>query len=145
MWTNRPKSLSDAASVKADDFMVPLYEFLDEFYLAHPDKKTQSSMIALAPALVGDDFVDGYFAAVGEHLARRWELTIPDWVFEEGRAGPVKPAFVPDEKPLWPIYLVESPYAFRNRNIFTNQEPLRRARWPVEEPVIEPMGAVFSI
>ncbi len=120
--------------------MVPLYEFLDEFYLSHPNKGEQAAMIADAPDLVGDEFIDGYFAAVGEHLARRWGLQVPPWVFEECRTGPIKPAFVPDEKPLWPIYLVESPYSFRSRNIFTNQEPLRRARWPVEEATIEPMG-----
>jgi hypothetical protein len=119
-----------------------LDEFLDEFYLADTDLKTQQGMIDQAPEVTGDAFVDAYYAAAGEHLALRWGLGVPAWTLELERAGSDHPAFVPNIATIKPILLVEAPYAFRRRNIFTGREPLQRARWPLREEKVQPLCMV---
>ena len=66
---------------------------------------------------------------VGEHLARRWNLTIPAWTEDSSRFLH-RPYFTTTLKGLKALLLVESPIAFRRRLIFTAAEPLRRARMP---------------
>jgi hypothetical protein len=136
----RPKSLSEVVERGGAEFSLLLDEFLDEFYLSYPDIKTMQSMIIDEPALTGEGFVDAYIGAVGEHLALRWNLTVPAWTASKARSGESKPTFVPDLATLKPILLVEAPYAFRRRNIFTGEEPLQRARWPRSVDVYEPAG-----
>jgi hypothetical protein len=136
----RPKSLREVVERGGVTFSVLLDEFLDEFYLAYPDLSTMQTMIAAEPALTGDYFTDAYIGATGEHLARRWNLTIPSWTAVSARSGDAKPTFVPDLATLRSILLVEAPYAFRRRNIFTGEEPLQRARWPRGVEVYEPAG-----
>lgn len=136
----RPTSLSEAVFSFGQDFSLALDEFLDEFYMAYPDRELMQTMISTPPALTGDMFKDAYVGAVGEHLARRWGLYIPDWTNDPGREGGNVPSFVPSLETLRPILLVESPYAFRRRNIFTSEEPLQRARWPRDVEVYEPIG-----
>jgi hypothetical protein len=136
----RPTSLSEAIRIGGVEFALPLDEFLDEFYEAYPDREVMQDMINASPQLTGDVFVDSYVGAVGEHLALRWDLEVPLWVESPERGGTSRPQFVPDMPSLRPILLVESPYAFRRRNIFTGGEPLQRARWPREVAVYEPIG-----
>jgi hypothetical protein len=64
---------------------------------------------------------------VGEHLARRWNLTIPAWREDPSRFLH-RPYFTTPLEGLKALLLVESPIAFRRRLIFTEAEPLRRAR-----------------
>jgi hypothetical protein len=122
------------------NYSLWLDEFLDEFYLAYPNHKTMQSMIVREPPLLHDLAADSYIGAVGEHLALRWGLEVPDWTYIPERAGDKHPRFVPDLPTLRAILLVESPYAFRRRNIFTSEEPLQRARWPRDVEIFEPMG-----
>ncbi len=73
---------------------------------------------------------DAYVGAVGEHLARRWGLDIPARA-DDPRRFLERPHF-PDYMELAkPVFLRDSPIAFR-RLIFTEAEPLRRARFPRE-------------
>ena len=64
-------------------------------------------------------------------LARRWGLDIPAWA-DDPRRFLDKPHF-PDYMELAkPVFLRDSPIAFRRRLIFTEAEPRRRARFPRE-------------
>ena len=125
----RPTSLKEAVdrSIEGYEFMDAIKEFLDEFYLSGPSERQQ--MIGEEPGLTGVAFQDAYVGAVGEHLARRWGLDIPAWA-DDPRRFLDEPHF-PDHMELAkPVFLRDSPIAFRRRLIFTEAEPLRRARFP---------------
>lgn len=124
----RPRSLAEVASSMdevPDAFDQLVAEFLDEFYL-HPDRR--QSMITEEPHRLGP-LRDAWLGAVAEHLARRWNLEIPAWVDQPHRF--LRRAFFAGGlESLKAILLVESPLAFRKRQIFVEAEPLRRARMP---------------
>ena len=132
----RPVTLADAlahlpagGTVEDGAFAVALDEFLDAFY-GEPDPARCQAMIDPEPARIGDERRDAYVAAVAEHLARRWALAIPDWTQAAWR-DVSDPWFVGRMGAgLSGLLLVESPIAFRRRGIFTEAEPLRRARMP---------------
>ncbi len=132
-----PRSLAQAVSwmlEKRDAFTVLLDEFLDEFYTEETSLARQA-MIDEEPARIGDERDDAYIGAVGEHLAHRWGLLIPEWTDQPWRQVS-EPWFVGSMgKGLSGLLLVESPIAFRRRRIFTEAEPLRRARMPAGDPV----------
>jgi hypothetical protein len=132
---SRPQSLGEVSSVViagTKPFGYAIDEFLDTFYLDHPDKLRQQRRIDKAPAIVGDAFVDSWIGAVGEHLARRWDLSVPAWTRRPAHCTLSVPRFVPDSKALRRTLLLESPPAFRSRLLFTFVEPLQRARFPRE-------------
>jgi hypothetical protein len=112
-----------------DDWQHHLREFLDAFYAHHGDPFFQELFIAHDPGLIGQARADAFLGGVGEHLARRWGLPVPNWVRHEARYLRVA-MFVPDEKRLRPRLLFTSPVAFRPRLIFTGPDPLQRARFP---------------
>ncbi len=108
---------------------MALDEFLDAFYTEESAVRRQT-MIANEPPRIGAERLDAYVGAVGEHLARRWGLAIPSWSDQPWREVS-EPWFVGMMgKGLSGLLLVESPIAFRRRRIFTEAEPLRRARMP---------------
>jgi hypothetical protein len=112
-------------------FSVLLDEFLDAFY-TETELSRRQAMIDEEPARVGEERRDAYIGAVGEHLARRWGLHIPPWTDAPWREV-AEPWFVGMMgKGLSGMLLVESPIAFRRRRIFTEAEPLRRARMPAD-------------
>lgn len=79
--------------------------------------------------LSGDPRVDALLGAIGEHLCRRWNLGGPPaWTDDRSRFLS-QPWFMGHER-MKGFYLAESPSAFRRRMIFTEAEPLRRARMP---------------
>jgi len=88
-------------------------------------------MIEKEPKFTGDAWLDAYIGAVGEHLARRWGLTIPKWT-DDPRRFLDTPCFPDKFEFSKPILLRDSPIAFRRRMIFTDAEPLRRGRFPAE-------------
>jgi hypothetical protein len=111
-------------------FSVLLDGFLDAFYTEN-DPALRQAMIDEEPPRIGEERHDAYIGAVGEHLARRWDLHIPTWSEAPWREV-ADPWFVGMMgKGLSGLLLVESPIAFRRRRIFTEAEPLRRARMPV--------------
>ena len=132
---SRPQSLGEVSSVViagTKTFGYAIDEFLDTFYLDHPDKLRQQRRLDDALAIVGDAFVDSWIGAVGEHLARRWDLSVPAWTRRAAHYALSLPRFVPDSKALCRTLLLESPPAFRSRLLFTFVEPLQRARFPRE-------------
>jgi hypothetical protein len=127
----RPKSLKEAVdrSLAGYDFLDALSEFLDEFYVRSPAER--QGMIDEEPGLTGIAFQDAYTGAVGEHLARRWGLDVPVWA-DDPRRFLDKPHFPDFMECAKPVFIRDSPIAFRRRLIFTEAEPLRRARFPRE-------------
>jgi hypothetical protein len=122
----RPQSLTEVASrtLGGEPFDPLLREFLDSFYGQGTDGK--ASAIAPAPAPIAP-LHDAYLAAVAEHLARRFNLAIPLWTEEPSRFL-TKPFFAGGFESLKATLLVESPLAFRRRQIFVSANALSRAR-----------------
>jgi hypothetical protein len=105
---------------------LALAELLDEFYL-HPERR--QAMLDPPPRPLPEPRAQALLGAVGEHLARRWGLAIPEWTDEPSRFLH-RPWFVTQLEDLKAMLLVQSPLAFRRRMIFVEAEPLRRARMP---------------
>ena len=128
----RPATLAEVArrSATDPDWDHHLRESLDAFYGLHGDVGRQSAMVADEPELLGDSRPDAFLGGVGEHLARRWGLTVPGWV-TSSRRSLTEPWFVPDRPILYAHLRFASPVAFRTRLIFTGPEPLQRALFPV--------------
>ena len=129
----RPGTLAEAAATfrinDADtDFRTALAGFLDTFYM-DPDCASQRKRLEREPARTGDARCDAYIGAIGDHLCRRWILGEPPrWVDKPWRF--LKEPWFLGADSMKAIYLQESPSAFRARFIFTEAEPLRRARMP---------------
>ena len=132
---SRPMTLREAASVAISgekNFGDSIDEFVDTFYLDHPDKKRQQARIEDTPPITGNPSQDAWIGAVGEHLARRWGLEVPTWTRRPEHYMLDRPKFIPDSRALRAVLICESPAAFRSRMIFTFAEPLRRARFPLD-------------
>lgn len=126
---NRPDTLAevaDAAEAGQKSFRIALAGFLDRFY-TNPAERQQ--MIDAEPPITGTAITDAYLGAVGEHLARRWGLTVPRWTADARRTLD-KPVFAGGIEALKAMLLAQSPLAFRKRMLFVEHEPLRRARMP---------------
>jgi hypothetical protein len=125
----RPKTLAEVAALAAqgDSFDRCLANFLDEFYAA-----PNAAALAAAPALLVPRFgelghiQDAYLAATAEELARRFELPQPDWTDGEDRQLR-RPWFATPLAALRAVLLLESPPAFRARNLFVSENALSRA------------------
>jgi len=134
---SRPQTLAEVAQIarmRPSDFAMALNEFMDEFYLDHPDKAAQQQRIDPVPEPVGDALTDAWIGAAGEHLAQRWGLCVPAWTCCPQHFALEKPSFHPSSRALRGMLLVESPPAFRSRLLFTGVEPLDRARFPAGVP-----------
>jgi hypothetical protein len=113
------------------DWDMALAEFLDTFYFAlrgYPGPDAQSCLDA-EPAAVADPVRQAQLGAIGEHLAARWYLVRPRWTDASSRFLKV-PHYPSGTESYKGWYFVQSPTAFRRRMIFTESEPLRRARFP---------------
>src|SRR6266567_9432835 len=119
----RPKTLAQVAILAAegDSFDRCLANFLDEFYAA-PD----AAALCDPPAFLAPQFGepgqvrDAYFAATAEELARRFDLPVPAWTAGDERALH-KPWFATPLAALRAVLLLESPPAFRARNLFVSE------------------------
>lgn len=130
---SRPQSLREVADDAVSgrkSFGHALDEFLDAFYLDHPNKSRQQRRLDEAPNFTGNPLQDAWLGAVGEHLARRWGVDVPMWTRRPQHYALNGPTFAPDSRPLRHILIAQSPAAFKSRMIFTLAEPLQRARFP---------------
>ena len=133
----RPQTLAEVACrarQAQSEFAMALDEFVDEFYLDHPDKAAQQRRIDPVPQPVGDPLIDAWIGAAGEHLAQRWGLRVPAWCYRPEHNALKEPHFYPPSRALRGILIVESPPAFRSWLLFTRVEPLARARFPQGVP-----------
>src|SRR5215470_18347854 len=131
----RPHTLAEVARRRkaGDDLSLLLREFLDEFY-AGVRTGVAAACIAAEPERLSDPQENALLGAIGEHLARRWHLAIPAWTDDPARFLR-RPYFTTPLEGLKALLIAESPIAFRRRLIFTEAEPLRRARMPTDPPL----------
>lgn len=132
----RPFTLAEVADrlEAGDDWSMALPEFLDTFYFAlrgYPYPSPQNCLDA-EPAPLDDPVRHAMLGAVAEHLAQRWHQRVPAWVHQPSRFLKA-PVFPGDTQQYRGYYFTQSPVAFRRRMIFTEAEPLRRARFPRAE------------
>lgn len=125
----RPKTLAEIAALAAqgDSFDRCLANFLDEFYAAPNAAALADTPVLLAPQF-GDlgRVQDAYLAATAEELARRFHLPSPAWAASSERALH-QPWFATPLAALRAVLLLESPPAFRARNLFVSENALSRA------------------
>ena len=125
----RPRTLAEVAALAAegDSFDRCLANFLDEFY-ASPS----AAALADEPALLGPrrgwqgQVEDAYLAATAEELARSHDLPYPPWATGEHRALH-RPYFATPMASVRAALILESPPAFRARNLFVSANALSRA------------------
>jgi hypothetical protein len=126
MSVPRPATLEEVAArtLGGEPFDPLVREFLDTFYGSNSDMMVRA--IRGTPARI-DPVHDAYLGAVAEHLALRFGLPVPQWV-EEPHRFLAKPFFAGGLETLKAILLVESPLAFRRRQIFVSANALSRPR-----------------
>jgi hypothetical protein len=108
---------------------VALGEFLDSFYAA-AQQTDQLAMLDTEPRMSGDARLDALLGAVAEYLAKQHRLPrVPAWVGGAGRVL-AEPWFtsVDDSDGMREYLALMSPAEFIHHNIFTEPQPLRRAR-----------------
>ncbi len=125
----RPKSLEEVGTLTArgDSFDRCLANFLDEFYAAPTPSALEVAPPLLAPMdLEMGRIRDAYLAATAEELARRMNLPTPRWAAAEERRLHLQ-WFASPLASLRAVLLLESPPAFRSRNLFVSENALSRA------------------
>jgi hypothetical protein len=124
----RPKTLAEVArlTLQGDSFDFCLANFLDGFYARPTADALAPEPVLLGPAL-GDlgRVQDAYLAATAEHLARIQGFPAIDWVADEPRKLH-RPWFASPLAALRAVLLLESPAAFRSRNLFVSDNALVR-------------------
>jgi hypothetical protein len=116
-----------------DEELAPLLaEFLDTFYGALRSGDAQP-LISDEPEPLASPDEHALLGAIAEHLARRWQLAIPEWSNDRSRFLS-RPYFTTPLEGFKALLIAESPLAFRRRLIFTEAEPLRRATMPRTAP-----------
>jgi hypothetical protein len=126
LFGRKPNSLAEVVRrVKAGEqkFDPSLREFLDSFY-ANADARQRA--IEEQPDSI-DAVHDAYVAAVAEHLARVYGLSIPEWSETHGN-GLHEPFFAGGLQSLKGVLTAESPTAFRRRLLFVSKDALSRPR-----------------
>ena len=124
----RPKTLAEVAQLAAggDSFDLCLANFLDEFYAAPSAAALSPTPGLLAPNLGELGGVqDAYLAATAEHLACANGFPVPVWTVADERSLH-RPWFASPLAALRAVLLLESPAAFRSRNIFISENALTR-------------------
>jgi hypothetical protein len=125
----RPKSLAEVAELvlNGHGFDHCLANFLDEFYARPSAEALVAEPALLAPALGQTGQVqDAYLAATAEELARARQFPFPDWTAADSRKLH-RPWFASSLGALRAVLLLESPAAFRQRNLFVSENALSRA------------------
>lgn len=125
----RPKTLAEVAALTlaGDSFDRCLANFLDEFY-AEPDTASLSPIPQLLAPRMGEvsRVQDAYLAATAEHLAGVYGFPVPAWTAADDRKLH-RPWFASPLAALRAVLLLESPAAFRSRNLFISENALSRA------------------
>ena len=125
----RPNSLAEVAALAAggDSFDRCLANFLDGFYASPGETALRERPGLLAPKFGETGRVqDAYLAATAEELVRRFGLPLPAWTWEEDRRLR-RPWFATTLAAVRVVLLLESPAAFRARNLFVSENALSRA------------------
>ncbi len=124
----RPKTLAEVAQLAAngDSFDRCLASFLDGFYANPKPEALAAEPRLLAPELGESGSVqDAYLAATAEELARIYQFPVPAWTDAATRKLH-RPWFASPLAALRAVLLLESPPAFRARNLFVSENALAR-------------------
>jgi hypothetical protein len=105
---------------------MELADFLDQFYLDRRAERIEDEPLLLAGRIAEGAVVDAYLAATALHLARQLGVAPPFWVRAQSRTLRV-PWFASPGAEVRATLLVESPAAFRERNLFVSENALSRA------------------
>lgn len=118
----RPKTLAEVAELThaGEPFDFALRSFLDGFQTC-----PGAAAFAEEPRWLGAH-LDAYLAATAEALASAHGLEIPAWAWAESRKLR-RPWFALPWAGLRAVLLLESPAAFRSRNLFVSANALSRA------------------
>ena len=125
----RPKTLAEVAqlTLAGNSFDLCFANFLDEFYAAPNPEALAGTPTLLAPTSGDPGQVrDAYLGAAAEELARHYQFATPEWAAAEARKLH-RPWFASSLAALRTTLLLESPVAFRSRNLFISQNALTRA------------------
>ena len=121
MKSSRIASLSEVArrTNEGHEFGHCLVDFLDGFY-----PKPTEAAINEEPEKISL-YYDSYLAAVADDCCRRYRWQLPRWCIEQERFLK-EPFFAAKTHALRMLYLMDSPAAFRERNIFVSANALSR-------------------
>ena len=124
-----PNTLWEVAELAAsgESFDLCLRNFLDAFFANPSAACIEREPVRLAGMLLKMGSVeDAYLAATAEWLAWKYDLQPPAWAFDASRSLR-RPWFASQLASLRGLLLLESPAAFRSRNLFVSENALSRA------------------
>jgi hypothetical protein len=126
---SRPQSLAEVARAgrDAETFSFAIRNFLDEFYADPAAHRLKEEPRFLASALQDEGLADAYLAGIAQHLAQQNGFRVPEWARLSDSRRLKKPWFSMNSHGGRMFLLVESPAAFRERNIFISADALSRA------------------
>jgi len=125
--SHRPKTIAQVAAqaLDAESLGYSIPEFLDEFYSEPSPDRLADEPMRLKELLGDDGLADAYLAGIADHLSRMYKLRPPAWVSGPGRIL-ANPWFAMKSHGGRMCMLIESPPAFRERNIFISANALSR-------------------
>ena len=124
----RPASLAELARLAVAGVRVQhaMAEFLDQFALEKRVAMLTAEPELLAGHIPDGDVIDAYLAAVAVSLSRSIGTVPPAWTWQERRKLR-QPWFAHPGPALRATLILESPAAFRERNLFVSANVLSRA------------------
>ena len=124
----RPRTLAEVAEwvLRCESFDLSLRSFLDEFRRSPANLSLEAEPVRLRDRVPRGDLFDAYLAATADYLSLERGLPEPEWARAEDRKLR-RPWFALPWAGMRAILLVESPAAFRSRNLFVSANALSRA------------------
>lgn len=124
----RPATLAAVAEAARGgaSFAFCLRGFLDEFRARPTQAALDREPVPLVGQVEEGAVFDAYLAATAEALASELGLDTPAWTRQAGRALH-RPWFALPWSGMRAVLLLESPAAFRSRNLFVSANALARA------------------
>ena len=121
----RPASLAEVAQRSGDStsFDGEMVDFLHEFKFRPRLEAITEEPELLAGRFPLGDIADAYLAAVAAMLAERLQTGLPSWVRKPERFC-AKPWFASPGRHMRALLLAESPWAFRERNLFVSADAI---------------------
>lgn len=113
----RPQSIAEVAR-RAGPIEFELADFLHAFAA-----KRDYAMLEEEPPLLDDAVDNAYLAATAAYLSQQLKRTPPAWTNQPARTLQ-RPWFANNSPHLRAVLLVESPAAFRARNLFVSANAL---------------------
>ncbi len=123
----RLASLAEVArhALESGEFWFGFKDFLDGFYPAPTPGALTEEPSLLADQLKDGAMYDAYLAATCEHLCQLQRWPVPRWAFQPERSL-LEPVFFANTHALRMVLLMDSPGAFRSRNLFVSEDALVR-------------------